>query len=89
LLHVAAGYLKPIIWRVLATGLSQATKRVTKLLKHGVTFYGTWNRSDLLTRFTWVPGSADVGRNSVIGFVRDLLTMLFVGSDVLSATNCL
>jgi len=50
-----------------------------KLLKHGVTFYRDMESSDLLTRFTHGAQAArSLVETLVIGFVRDLLTMIFL-----------
>jgi subfamily B ATP-binding cassette protein MsbA len=77
----ASGYLQAVYLaragnRIVA---NQQDKLYRKLLKHGVTFYNDMESSDLLMRFTVGAQAAralvDV---LVIGFVRDLLTMVFL-----------
>jgi subfamily B ATP-binding cassette protein MsbA len=77
----AAGYLQDYYLaragnRIVA---SRQNEIYQKLLKHGVTFYRNMESSDLLTRFTIGAQSArTLVEILVIGFVRDLLTMLFL-----------
>ena len=77
----AAGYLQVYYLaragnRIIASKQNQIYQ---KLLDHGVTFYRDVESSDLLTRFTQ---GAQAARSLiellVVGFVRDLLTMLFL-----------
>jgi subfamily B ATP-binding cassette protein MsbA len=76
-----AGYLQAVY-------LARAGNRIVarqqdnlyrKLLNHGVTFYRDIESSDLLTRFTQGAQAArSLVEIIVVGFVRDLLTMLFL-----------
>jgi subfamily B ATP-binding cassette protein MsbA len=76
-----AGYLQAVY-------LARAGNRIVarqqdnlyrKLLNHGVTFYRDMESSDLLTRFTQGAQAArSLVEILVVGFVRDLLTMLFL-----------
>jgi ATP-binding cassette subfamily B protein len=77
----AAGYLQSYYLaragnRIVA---SKQNEIYRKLLNHGVTFYRDVESSDLLTRFTQGAQAArSLVELLVVGFVRDLLTMLFL-----------
>jgi subfamily B ATP-binding cassette protein MsbA len=74
--YVQAVYIARAGNRIVA---NQQDKIYRKLLKNGVTFYQDMESSDLLTRFNM---GAQAARNLVeilvVGFVRDLLTMILL-----------
>lgn len=57
----------------------QQERLYRKLLRHGVAFYKSMESSDLLMRFTQgAQGARSLVDTLVVGFIRDMLTMLFL-----------
>lgn len=58
---------------------AQQEKLYRKLLRHGVAFYHNMESSDLLMRFTQgAQGARSLIDTLVVGFVRDMFTMIFL-----------